>query len=209
MTLGYRKYQRSDYHYCEAMVNQAWGFDNVFSSKNLQKIAKTLYTKGAEASSNYKFVATCEGRVVGFIFGFNAVKRTPKWGFLLALKATFDLNVKKMDKSERQQFIEALTQHQKNRAQVDPIKSNEIVLFVVNNDYQGKGIGKELWQGFRQFCENAGQTKICVETNMAGASGFYETLGFTHQVNFNSPLHNLATPNGQACIYEYSLRTRK
>ncbi len=40
---------------------------------------------------------------------------------------------------------------------------------------------------------------------MSAASGFYKQLGFKHVVDFDSPLHNLATPGGQACIYEYAV----
>jgi len=44
---------------------------------------------------------------------------------------------------------------------------------------------------------------IQVETNKNGACSYYEKLGFTLVSHFDSPLHELGTPGGQACIYEY------
>lgn len=209
MRVEYREYQDSDYEFCESLVNSAWGFDTLFKSTNLQKIAKHLYTKGSLASSNYSIVAVSEGKVVGFIFGLNCNLRTLTLrkligGFLLVLKANLDLNLKRMDKAERKQFIDAIKNHHKNRLAADPRKMNEITLFVVSEAYQRIGIGKNLWTGFKEFCLQYGEDGIRVETNKSGASGFYEGLGFRHLINFNSPLHNLATPGGQACIYEYT-----
>lgn len=199
-----RPYRGSDYDSCEELVNQAWGFDRLFSSGNLRKIAKCLYTKGSEVSSNYKMVAESDGKVVGFIFGQNCHRKKTRGGLLLGLKATLDLNFKKMDASERKLFVDAIKGHHKNRSVADSRKTNEIVLFVVDSSNQGKGIGKDLWAGFRDYCLQTGEDVIRVETNKAGASSFYEKLGFSHAVDFDSPLHNLATKGGQACIYEYT-----
>lgn len=44
---------------------------------------------------------------------------------------------------------------------------------------------------------------IIVETNIFGASSFYEQLGFRYLGNFDSPIHEFATKGGQACMYEY------
>lgn len=199
-----RPYRNSDYESCEKLVNQAWGFDALFSSENLRKVAKRLYTKGSEVSSNYKMVAESDGQVVGFIFARNCHRKKPLGGLRLGLKATFDLNFKKMDSSEKKLFVGAIQGHDKNRAMVESHKMHEIVLFVVDGNHQGKGIGKDLWRGFRDLCLETGKDKIRVETNKAGASSFYEKLGFLHVVDFDSPLHNLATKDGQACLYEYT-----
>lgn len=110
-----------------------------------------------------------------------------------------------MDKAEKMVFVNALKKHQINRAKVVPKQSNEIILFVVSPDCQGAGIGSNLWQGFKAFCASSGENRIQVETNKMGASSFYERLGFHHLVDFDSPLHNLATKGGQACLYEYIL----
>ena len=204
MDMTYREYKKEDYFFCEEMVNVAWGFDRLFESKHLQSVAKYLYTKGSLVSSNYKYVAAHQGKVVGFIFGYNSsLSKNNLSATWLGLKATYDLNFKKMDKQEKQQFISIIKQHQKNRAKVELANNSEIVLFVVCPEFQGKGVGTSLWKGFKNFCSSSIKSRIQVETNRAGASAFYEKLGFHHRADFDSPLHNLATKGGQACIYEY------
>lgn len=204
MDIAYREYKKEDYSSCEALVNVAWGFDKLFESECLRTIAKYLYTRGSLVSSNYKYVAVHQETVVGFIFGFNrSLNKDYLSAIWLGLKATIDLTFKKMDKEEKRNFINIIKQHQNNRSKVATDNNNEIVLFVVSPEFQGKGVGTRLWLGFKDFCSCSIKSSIQVETNKAGASAFYEKLGFHHRADFDSPLHNLATEGGQACIYEY------
>ncbi|WP_442903720.1 GNAT family N-acetyltransferase [Gilvimarinus sp. 1_MG-2023] len=78
---------------------------------------------------------------------------------------------------------------------------NEAVLLVVKSGYQGSEIGKKLWLRIKKACSADSQEQILVETNKKGAGKFYEKLGFKHYMDFDSPLHKLATPSSQACIY--------
>ncbi|MBK8188762.1 MAG: hypothetical protein IPK77_16750 [Cellvibrio sp.] len=73
-----RHYQKSDYSRCEELVNLAWRFDKIFVSEKLFLLAKELYTKGSFFSSNYHMVAETNGKVVGFIFGFNINNKSQK-----------------------------------------------------------------------------------------------------------------------------------
>ncbi|MGV6818599.1 MAG: GNAT family N-acetyltransferase [Thiotrichales bacterium] len=93
--------------------------------------------------------------------------------------------------------------HQKNRYKIVGRGRSEIVLFVVGKSFQKQGIGKKLWVGFKEKCIESGVKSVIVETNKLGASSFYEQLGFKHIENFDSPLHEFATKDGQACMYEY------
>lgn len=203
MTVTYREYTKADYAACENLVNQAWDFDHLFRSQNLCTLAKYLYTQGAQVASNYHWVAVQQHEVIGFIFGYNSSQKNGLAAIGLGLKATFDLNVKAMDKDEQKTFIRIIKAHQANRARVAVKTHHEIVLFVVAPECQGQGIGSQLWQGFRECCTNADCPIIQVETNKRGASAFYEKLGFSHRADFDSPLHNKTTPGGQACVYEF------
>ncbi len=80
---------------------------------------------------------------------------------------------------------------------------SEIILFVVDPACQGIGIGKKLLSEFIAQCKSSGVKSVIVETNKLGASSFYEGVGFRHMGNFYSPLHEYATKDGQACMYEY------
>jgi ribosomal protein S18 acetylase RimI-like enzyme len=194
----------SDYSRCEELVNIAWRFDKIFSSENLFILAKQLYTKGSYFSSNYHMVAEINGKVVGFIFGFNINHKKPKGVLLFGLKSMFKLYFYRNNKKERNILIEAAALHGKNRESADSRNVNEIVLFVIDEAYRGLGIGCKLWNLFKDHCHYSNSEIIRVETNKLGASGFYEKIGFRFYSNFNSPLHELATKGGQACIYEYS-----
>jgi ribosomal protein S18 acetylase RimI-like enzyme len=204
MDINIRNFEHQDYDRCEELVNEAWHFDKIISDKNLSKTALRLYTKGGLCSGNMNLVAVDQGKVVGFLFGFNMLaKSKPRGKIKLVLDAIISFNFKKMDKIERNKFIKALTDHNKNRIVIEPGKASEICLFVVSQDLRGKNIGTKLWEKFRDSCITSGVKRIRVETNKLGASSYYEKLGFTHVGNFVSPLHELATPDGQACMYEY------
>lgn len=204
MPIDIRNFEKQDYPFCEELVNEAWHFDKIFTDKNLSKIALRMYTKGGLASGNINLVAIVQGRVVGFLFGLNHLSKAKSRGkIMLAIDSIISFNFKKMDKIERDTFIKVLTDHNKNRTRIEPSKSSEVCLFVVSQDLRGKNIGTELWETFRDSCIATGVKRIRVETNTLGASSYYEKQGFTLASNFDSPLHELATPNGQACMYEY------
>ena len=112
-----------------------------------------------------------------------------------------------MDKIELQRFVQAITDHNKNRNTIEPGKASEICLFVVSKEFQGKKVGTQLWERFRDACISSGVDRIRVETNTHGASSYYEKQGFTLVGFFDSPLHALATPGGQAGMYEYACNT--
>lgn len=204
MDINIRNFEPQDYDRCEELVNEAWHFDKIISDKNLSKTALRFYTKGGLCSSNINLVAVDQGKVVGFLFGYNILAKTkPRGKIKLAIEAIISFNFKKMDKIERNKFIKALTVHNKNRTVIEPSKASEICLFVVSQDVRGKNIGTKLWEKFRDSCITSGVKRIRVETNKLGASSYYEKLGFTLVSDFYSPLHEIATPGGQACMYEY------
>ncbi|MCG7922520.1 MAG: GNAT family N-acetyltransferase [Candidatus Thiodiazotropha lotti] len=199
-----RPYKPSDYEFCEALVNQAWGFDEIFEPADLSALAKIIYTKGSLVSSNYRRVVEDDGRLVGFIFGYNEFVGKPKGKLLFTLQILWRILTVRGDRPEdTKSLIQAIQEHQKNRAAIVGQGRSEIVLFVVAEDYQGVGVGSSLWCGFESFCKSGSVREIIVETNRMGASGFYEKLGFELIADFDSPLHEYATKGGQACMYEY------
>jgi len=203
MEVIFREYKDSDYERCEELVNKVWGFDKIFLPKPLSDLAKLIYTKGSVLSSNYKMLVEVEGKVVGFIFGLNEYSRKPGRNLLFGLSILWKWLRIKRDRPDRNDLINALKAHEKNRTDIVERGRSEIVLFVVSNEYQGKGLGKRLWAGFKETCIASGVSAIIVETNKLGASSFYEQIGFRHLGNFESPLHEFATKDGQACMYQY------
>jgi len=203
----FRDYESRDYEQCEALVNEAWGFDNIFSPQKLADIAKLIYTKGSVLSSNYRRVVEIDGNVAGFIFGLNKLSAKPKRNILFGLSVLWKLLRIKPDKpGDKKKFLSAISTHEKNRSSVVNRGSSEIVLFVVGRNYQGLGYGKRLWSDFLSHCKESSVKSIIVEANKLGASSFYEKLGFKHIGDFDSPLHEYAIKGGQACMYEYECK---
>jgi len=199
-----RDYKDSDYKQCEDLVNQAWGFDGVFAPAALSDLAKSMYTKGSLLASNYKKVIEVDGKVAGFIFGFNELSVKPGLNILYRISTLWKLiRVKSQKPENKNDLISAIKDHENNRNRIVKRGRSEIVLFVVAKEFQGKGYGKRLWAGFLEQCKKSGVNSIIVETNKFGASSFYERLGFKHLGDFDSPLHEFATEGGQACIYEF------
>jgi len=201
----YRKYTLSDYQSCENLVNQAWDFDAIFSSKELSSFAKFIYTQGSVVGSNYQYVVEKDKKVVALLFGLNENLKKPKLNILFRLKILWKYQFMKNQATEKEDLIKALITHGKNKEKIVNKNRSEIVLFVVDKNYQGVGLGQNLWSGFKKSCKQSNVKSIVVETNTLGASSYYEHIGFNHHQNLDSPLHEFATYGGQACIYEYTL----
>lgn len=209
----FREYRDSDYSDCETLVDNAWGFQRNFHPLQLAVLGKYLYTMGSAANSNYRVVAEYNNEVIGFIFGYNERIPVPKHelqklssrlGILKRL-----LLMKTMKFREKLNFLNSMGTHEKNRSTLLKRGKSEIVRFVVHPAFQGQGIGKKLFDGFRSFCEKSKIESIIVETNKLGAASFYERAGFKLKGDFDSPLHNSVTKNGQACLYEYLLQFQR
>ena len=201
----FREYQSSDYASCETLVSDAWKFDSNFKPQKLANVAKYIYTKGSVLGSNYRMVVEVNGNVIGFIFGLNEYSKKPKGNILFGLGVLWRLIFIKNGKFNKKNLINALGVHAQNRGDIVTKGRSEIILFVVSNEYQGKGYGTRLWTGFKEQCLQSGVGSIIVETNKLEASSFYEQIGFRHLADFTSPLHELTTKGGQACMYEFKL----
>jgi len=189
----YRNYEDTDYEICESLVNGAWEFDVNFVPQELADIAKCMYTKGPVLASNFRRVVEVNGKVVGFIFGKNdeSVSRTKSVLFGLGVMRKI-LFVKGMPYKEKKRLFSAINTHQVNRYKLVGEGKSEIALFVVDPNHHGFGYGKSLLSDFVGFCKES------------GASSFYEGVGFKIKGDFDSPLHEYASKDGQACMYEYS-----
>lgn len=199
-----REYRDSDYKACEALVNQAWHFDEYFSPQELAELAKYMYTEGSVKASNYRKVMEIDGGVAGFLFGLNEAGLSPGRNILFGLRVLWRLfRIKGLESRERKKLLNAIRVHEKNRSGVVARGKSEITLFVIDSDHQGRGLGKILFADFSSHCREYGAKSIIVETNKLGASRFYEKMGFRHIGDFDSPLHEYATKGGQACMYEF------
>ena len=204
-----RAYVDADYAACEALVSNTWKFEKNFPPPKMAELVGYLYTMGSVAGSNFRMVAEAGDRVVGFLFGFNEyepLQKSELQGVIAQLSILRRLFfIKGMRFKEKTGFLKSIGIHDTNKTRLKGDLKSELVLFVIAPEYQGQGIGQRLVAEFIGYCKASNVKSIVVETNKLGASGFYKRVGFTHKGNFDSPLHEYATKNGQACLYEYSL----
>ena len=199
-----RDYTENDYEQCSELVCRAWNFDSVFRPTEFTDLAKSIYTGGAQIDSTFKSVAVLNDEVIGFIFGMNRTLYKSKLHLKYRVRVLWRIYRIRDSTPTKKELIQAMSEHEKNRSALVPKKRSEIVLFVVSEAHQGKGVGRALWGKFLNSCIELSESRVYVETNKNGASSFYENIGFKHLSDFNSPLHEFATPNGQACIYVYN-----
>lgn len=198
-----RKINRRDYQYCEQLVQKVWHFDSIFESTALREIASLGYTKGSLEGSNFAQVVELNGKVAGFLFGKNDNMVHLKFYLFFKIAMLWKLFRFPGDKFPRNELLAALKTHVENRSRVVEQGRSEILLFVVDPDFQGRGVGQLLWASFRDYCVDSGVDSIYVSTNTSEATGFYEHIGFTHLGDFMSPLHEIAQWPGTPCMYEF------
>ena len=131
----FRDYKSEDYFQCEALVNEAWCLDHHFKPQALADLAKLIYTKGSEISSNYKRVVEIDNKVVGFIFGLNENQEKPKENYAFGLKILFKLLfVKASLPSSKKELLNSFSVHEANRSKLVDRGRSEITLFVVGKN---------------------------------------------------------------------------
>lgn len=188
------------------MVERVWNFNMIFTESALRQIASLAYTKGSLEESNFAQVVEINERVVGFLFGRNAKKPLFKNYFFFKLNMLWRLIWYPGQKTARDNLLTAIKTHIKNRSVIVERGKSEILLFVVDPEYQGQGFGEKLWSKFKEACLKSGVESIYVSTNTSGATGFYHSMGFRHLGDFCSPLHEIVQWEGRPCMYVYSVK---
>ncbi|MBD1560040.1 GNAT family N-acetyltransferase [Vibrio sp. S9_S30] len=207
--VNYRRYKKSDYQACEALVRKAWGFEQHFTPRHVANSMAFFYTSGAPVACNFNLVAEVEGQVIGFIFGTNNKKLRQTIPFSYQLKSILTLVKYWLHPAaswrQKQSIMAELSTHSRNRSKLRADWESELSLFVIDSEYQGLGIGSYMANAFIDDCKKYGVKEVTVEANKAGASSYYEKLGFNYSGQFYSPLHERCSNCGDACLYIYPL----
>lgn len=200
----FRDYTSADYPACEALVEQAWGFSNVFQHAALSAWALRLYTLGSLLGSDFRKVIEVDGRVAGFLFGRNERQHPSessfqRWstsaGFLGRL-----LLLRGVSLPRKLALLRLLNQHEIARSRVERRGTSEINLFVIDQRFHRHRLGTRMIESFAVHCTASGVSRIIVEVNVAQAARFYEKCGFVRVGGFESPLHGLAA-DPHAALY--------
>lgn len=202
-----REYKESDFLVCVEIVNDVWNFDNKFKPRELSEFFKKIYTGGSLAASNYNVVVVEDGIVKGFLFGKcgkNPVHKNEYSGILGGLKSLLQLfSVKGVSLRKKIYFLKYLIVHEKERVKIEPTRDNEVHLFAVETNTQGKGYGKLMMNSFINFCKKQNVTRITLDTDKECNVGFYEHFGFKVKGKFFSPVQmEYSEKSGDTYVYE-------
>ena len=202
-----REYEDKDFDACKDIVNNVWEFDDRFEPQSLADFFKQVYTGASLGGSSFAVVAEDNNQVVGFLFGVNKGKKLLKTrysGLRGQLKFIYDLfSLNNVPLRKKFFYLKILNKHELNRREVEPKRDNEVNLFAVRTDIQGRGYGKALMNQFIEYCKENSVNRITLDTDTECNIAFYEKMGFGIKGEFYSPLQKeYSGKSGQSFVYE-------
>ncbi|MDC7125446.1 MAG: GNAT family N-acetyltransferase [Spirochaetales bacterium] len=205
-----RKYSDKDYSNCVTIINEVWRFDVIFKPKELSELFKKIYVLDSLSLSNFAIVIEEDNKVQGFLFGNCGYKNLIKnnySGFAGKIKLIMELlSVKDVSLKKKMNYMKISQIHEKNRNKIEPSHENEINLFAVHPDVQGKGFGKELIWNFINHCQSQNATRVTLETDKECNYKFYNHIGFKMKGEFFSPLQKeYSGSSGDSFVFELKL----
>jgi ribosomal protein S18 acetylase RimI-like enzyme len=180
--LQIRKFNKEDTLRCSELAADAWPIVSTWVPK--KDVVKFMhsYVEIYKLQSTWLEVACISGNIVGFLFG----RVNTDYKMIAKIKAFFSIlaigikiisgrygNVSKP--------FTLLWKFDLNELKVKrntPKSDGEVVLFVVDSKYRGRGIGKVLMDRFMETAKNKNANVISVYTNTEANWRFYEKYGF-------------------------------
>ena len=205
-----RKYKQKDYSDCIRILNDVWDFDSRYFPKELSELFKRTYLLTSLSESNFTVIIEEENKAQGFLFGNSGKKnlyKTEYSGLRGKLKLIMEmLSIKGVPLKRKLQYLRMEQIHERNRKKVSPDSENEINLFAVDPNAQGRGFGKLLIGEFIKYCRTRNAKKITLETDQESNYNFYYHLGFKKTGEFYSPsLKEYTGSSGNSYLFELEL----
>jgi len=185
----FRYFRRSDIETCARISADAWPETaNVSRSGDTVRTMK-LYVEFYYYSATSLDVACIDGQVVGLLFGridrehgtFGKI-RSRLGHSRVYLKLIMGRYWKGAD---RFKLVRSAMSDDRNITEHSPDADGEVMLFVVDGKFQGRGIGRALMDRFLQRAREADSKRITVSTNDIWCNwGFYDKYGFKLQGSF-------------------------
>ncbi len=205
-----RDFTQQDTLKCVDIVDAVWQFDERFKPAGLADFFKQTYVGGSLSVSNFAVVIEDSGQVQGFLFG--RCGRQPLFkneysgtlGYLRSITRFFLL--KQVSFKQKCYYLVLITEHERNRLQLEH-RVNEVQLFAVAPNAQGRGYGKSLLGAFIGHCQEHRVHRITLETDQSCNLGFYDRLGFKKIAQFQSRLQQAYSGgSGDCTVLELMLR---
>ncbi len=205
----YRKISKKDYNYIKNMMNRNFYLYEYIEDKRILEPFLNSYLYNCLAEKTFSMVAEKDGETVGVILGntkkdyktYKAIFNIIKYYYyvlLVFIKSKIYKTDIKQYKGITQIYDELMKKANKNFDGV-------LTLFVVSENCQGYGIGKNLLSYFFEYEKQNNSKNIYVYTDSKCNYKFYDSQGFN---KINEDIFKVKTNNSQfdlnIFLYEYN-----
>ena len=175
MNITYRKMNRGDYQAVKALIRQAW-FDEYEFSDRVKNSYARAYLRIYLADSNYRMVACDDDKVIGFLLGkHRKVKFSVRLcNLFLLFWIRFGFIFTKPGRRKNKILSKTENVNKRLHKKHEKYLFNELALFIIDEEYQGQGIGTHLEKDFSAFLKDNGEEYLYLFSDTYSNYQFYE-----------------------------------
>ena len=209
--INFRRFGKSDIYRCAELAIDAWPIvSSLVSVDDVPNLMKA-YVDINRVASTWLEVALIENKIIGFLFG----KLNPDQKAVDRIISIFPsifiilkLIIGKYGKLDRPlTFFKHLIATEQKVEHYTPQSDGQIVLFVVDSNYRGRGIGRALLNRFLQRAKYLNLKLISVYTDPLSNWNFYEKFGFVRHGAFLDDLNTYIKKNEtEGFIYKFTIK---
>lgn len=205
----YRKINKKDYNFIKEMMNENFYLYEYIEDKNVLESFLNVYLYSCLAEKTFSAVAELDGKTVGVILG-NVKKRHNLFkSFIYNLKSSYYMLITGFRAIKYKSNIKkykGITKIYKNlMKEVNKDFEGILTLFVVDKQFQGYGIGKNLLSKFLYYAKENKIKNLYLYTDSKCNYKFYDKNGF---VKINEDIFNVVNKNNkfdlEIFLYEYN-----
>ena len=166
---------RGDYQAVKALIRQAW-FDEYEFSDRVKNSYARAYLRIYLADSNYRMVACDDDKVIGFLLGkHRKVKFSVRLcNLFLLFWIRFGFIFTKPGRRKNKILSKTENVNKRLHKKHEKYLFNELALFIIDEEYQGQGIGTHLERDFSAFLKDNGEEYLYLFSDTYSNYQFYE-----------------------------------
>ena len=170
---------RGDYQAVKTLIRQAW-FDEYEFSDRVKNSYARAYLRIYLADSNYRKVA-CDGeKVIGFLLGkHRKIKFSIKFcNLFLLFWIRFGFIFSKPGRRKNKILSKTENVNKRLHKKHEKYLINELALFIIDEDYQGQGIGTHLERDFSTYLKENNEEYLYLFSDTYSNYQFYENRNY-------------------------------
>jgi len=207
MDITFRTYTKDDLIRCAELSVDAWPIVSLIAEKENVITFMQAYVELSLTLSNYTEICCDKEKVAGFLLGSTGKTRISKKEKQENRKLLWRFITGKYGRIKRRfrflfAFILSMIKVELLCSRFD----GEVVLFVVDREYRGQGIGRALLDHFLKYANEEKLKTIYLSTDVESNWNFYEKYGFKKYRDFYD--NGLSVMKGRktiSFIYYYEL----